>query len=314
MSSAARTLKIATVARMTEEEARKAFQAIRWASTGGKPFCPECGCVDVYAYVSRPIFKCKGCRHQFSLTSGTIFADRKLPIRDHLLAIALWVNGAKGHNALQLSRDLGVQYRTAYVMVMKLREAIGAGNELETVKGTVEIDGMYAGGYVKPANWKEHRRDRRLSENQRGKRQVVVVMREREGKALPFVFRSEGESVPTIRKHVAPGSVIHADEAAHWESLHASYAMERINHSRVYRDGSACTNLAESWFSRLRRAEIGTHHKIAGPYLADYANEMAWRENNRRVANGDLYRMVVSAAASYPVSTKWCGYWQRHEK
>jgi Transposase zinc-ribbon domain len=82
------------------------FRAIRWTATDGEPVCPRCGCVAVYEYASRPIFKCKGCGHQFSVTSGTIFASRKLPMRDYLMAIAIFVNGAKGHSALQLSRDL----------------------------------------------------------------------------------------------------------------------------------------------------------------------------------------------------------------
>jgi len=69
--------------------------------------------------------------------------------------------------------------------------------------------------------------------------------------------------------------------------------------------------MAESFFSRLRRAEIGTHHHIAGPYLAAYANEMAWREDHRRVANGDQFRTVAGLAMSHGVSRVWKGYWQR---
>lgn len=119
LSAKARTLSVAKIARMTDEEAHETFRAIRWASTDGEPFCPQCGCVACYEYASRPIFKCKGCDHQFSLTSGTIFASRKLPIRDYLLAIAIFVNGAKGISALQLSRDLDVQYKTAFVLAHK---------------------------------------------------------------------------------------------------------------------------------------------------------------------------------------------------
>ena len=63
--------------------------------------------------------------------------------------------------------------------------------------------------------------------------------------------------------------------------------------------------MAESFFSRLRRAEIGTHHSIAGKYLSAYAHEMAWRENNRRVSNGDQFAMIVNAAAEHPVSRQW---------
>src|SRR5260221_14573864 len=158
LSAAARTLSLSVVARMSEEEARQAFTSIRWADNQGKPYCPSCGCASVYSYTSRPIFKCKGCNGQFSLTSGTIFASRKLPVRDYLLAIAIFVNGAKGHSALQLSRDLDRQYKTAFVLAHKMREAIASEQSKVKVGGngkSVKIDSAYFGGYIKPANFKQ---------------------------------------------------------------------------------------------------------------------------------------------------------------
>ncbi len=314
LSSAARSLSLATVVRMSDEEAWNAFKAIRWSDTQGEPVCPRCGCVDSYTYKTRKVFRCRGCSHQYTVTSGTIFASRKMPIRDYLLAIAIFVNGAKGHSALQLSRDLDCQYKSAYVLAMKLREAIGAETNGQQASGQVEIDGGYFGGYIKPANLKENRRDRRLVRNQNGKRKVVIVMRERNGKTLSFVSPSEDAAVPTIRERVTSGAVVHADEAAHWDQLHARYETKRINHSLAYSTSDANTNQAESFFSRLRRAEIGIHHHVAGPYLNAYANEMTWREDNRRVSNGELYLMAADAALKHPVSQQWKGYWQRSEK
>src|SRR5260370_21182484 len=84
--------------------------------------------------------------------------------------------------------------------------------------------------------------------------------------------------------------------------LRLRFLTKRINHSESYSDGQACTNQAESFFSRIRRAEIGIHHHIAGPYLAAYASEMAWRENNRRISNGEQYLMTASAALTPPGS------------
>jgi len=296
---------------MSEEEARKAFQEIRWADTKGEPVCPRCACMAVYGYKTRPLFKCKGCDHQFSVTSGTIFASRKLPVSTYLLAIAIFVNAAKGHSALQLSRDLDCQYKTAYVMAHKIREALASEQQDMTMEGTVEVDGAYFGGHLKPANWKENRIDRRLAKNQNGKRRVVVIMRERGGRTLPFVFKTEGESVPTIEARVHPNAIIHADEAVHWDRLHMFYLTKRINHQESYSDGDACTNQAESFFSRLRRAEIGTHHHIAGPYLEAYAAEIAWREDHRRVSNGEQFLIATNAALAHPVSRQWKGYWQK---
>lgn len=90
LSAKARSLSLRDVMRMTDEEAMTMFRTIRWASTEGEPVCPDCGCLGCYEYASRPIFKCKGCGKQFSATSGTIFASRKLTIRDYLLAIVIF--------------------------------------------------------------------------------------------------------------------------------------------------------------------------------------------------------------------------------
>lgn len=311
LSAKARTLSLVQVMRLSDDEAFATFRAIRWAATNGDATCPKCGCVAVYEYRARRIFKCKGCFAQFSVTSGTIFASRKMSFRDLLAAIAIFANGAKGHSALQLSRDLDCQYKTAFVLAHKLREAMAAEHAGMTLSGIVEVDGAYFGGYVKPENKKEDRKDRRLKANQTGKRRVVVVMRERNGRTLPFVADAEDEAVPTILGRVARGSTIHADEAAGWDVLHTRYQTYRINHSIAYSDNGACTNQAESYFSRLRRAEIGTHHHISGQYLHAYAGEMAWREDYRRRANGSQFNMIVAATMAHPKSRVWAGYWQR---
>ncbi|MDB2415186.1 IS1595 family transposase [Rickettsiales bacterium] len=311
LSAKARTLSLANVFRMSDDEAFETFKQIRWVSTDGNPVCPRCNCAAVYTYKARKIFKCKSCEKQFSVTTDTIFASRKLALRDILAAIAIFVNGAKGHSALQLSRDLDVQYKTAFVLSHKIREAITNTAKEEKVSGEVEIDGAYFGGYIKPANQKKDRIDRRLAIHQNGKRRVVVIMREREGKTLPFVFKAEGDAISTIEKHVEKGSTIYADEATSWDALHSKFLTKRINHSVAYSENGACTNQAESFFSRLRRAESGIHHHIAGDYLHSYAGEMAWREDNRRKSNGELYLLTTNAALNSPVSRQWKGYWQR---
>jgi transposase-like protein len=311
LSTAARTLSLVKVMRLSEQGAFEAFKAIRWAATNGEPTCPRCGCMAVYTYSARRIFKCKGCNAQFSVTTDTIFASRKLPLRDILAAIAIFVNGAKGHSALQLSRDLDVQYKTAFVLSHKIREALSKQSVGKTVSGEVEIDGAYFGGHVKPANRKEDRQDRRLRLVQSGKREVVVVVRQRGGNTVTNVFKTENESVETMQQHIAEGSTIYADEAVAWDALHARYLTKRINHSEAYSHDGACTNQAESFFSRLRRAEVGTHHHIAGKYLDMYAAEMSWRENNRRVSNGEQYLAATNAALNSPVSRQWKGYWQK---
>jgi ISXO2-like transposase domain len=180
------------------------------------------------------------------------------------------------------------------------------------LSGAVEIDGAYFGGKVKPANRKTDRTDRRLAEERTGKRKVVVVAREILGRTLPFVVPRESAALALIRQNVASGTTVHADESGAWDALHASYPMLRVNHSREFKgDDDACTNQAESWFSRLRRAEMGIHHRISGQYLYQYANEMAWREDHRHEPNGLHFRRVTGAALRHPKSEVWSGYWQR---
>jgi len=312
LSAEAKTLSIAKILRMSDADAERSFRAMRWPETDGEPICPECGCTEHYNLKSRPVWKCKGCSKQFSITSGCIFHGRKLQIRDILAAIAIFVNGAKGYSALQLSRDLGIGYKSAFVLLHKCREAIGLARAEGALSGDVEVDGAYFGGYVKPENRKADRIDRRLAENQTGKRQVIIVARERGGRTVTTVGKSEAEGVAFARANVAAGTTVHADEASHWDKLTAAFPIKRVNHKIEYKaDDGACTNQAESFFSRARRSEIGIHHHIAGNYLSAYAAELAWREDNRRVANGTQFTMVASASAIAPKSSAWCGYWQR---
>ena len=87
--------------------------------------------------------------------------------------------------------------------------------------------------------------------------------------------------------------------------------MKRISHQVSYSDEAACTSGAETFFSRMRRAEQGHHHHIAGVYLGRYAQESAWREDNRCIANGTQVRGVVHLAFKGRPSVDFCGYWQR---
>ena len=311
LSAAARSISLKAVYKMGEDKAYETFRKLRWPETDGEAVCPECGCTETYNITSRRRFKCVACHKQFSVTSGTIFASRKLSFTDLLAAIVIFVNGAKGVSALQLGRDLDVQYKTAFVLAHKLREAMAREDAGRQLGGEVETDGAYFGGYVKPANRRSDRKDRRLAVNQNGKRQSVIVIRQRGGQSITHVGKSEAVGVALIRERVAADAIVHADEASHWDALHGRYEARRINHSECYSDGFACTNQAESFFSRLRRMEVGTHHHIAGPYLYAYSAEASWREDNRRVANGDQAAMVTAAALASRQSRTWAGYWQR---
>src|SRR3984957_724568 len=187
LSPAARTLTLASVARMSDEEAERVFIRLRWQDNKGQAYCPRCGATKVYASRRKGALRwqCKACHKDFSLTSGTLFASHKLPLRAYLMAIAIFANEVKGKSMLAMSRDLGTSYKTSFVLAHKIREAMAAEVRGHADLGkdgkSAAVDGGYFGGYVKPANLHENRVDRRKRENQSGKRKVVVVIRERDG-------------------------------------------------------------------------------------------------------------------------------------
>jgi transposase-like protein len=316
LSAEARSLSLGRVMRMSDRGAENVFARLRWPGSDGKPVCPHCGATACYdcRRSGAGRWRCKACGDDFSVTSGTLFAFHKLPLKTYLLAIALFCNEVKGKSMLALSRDLGVQYKTAFVLAHKLREAMAAELRGLTLGGegkVAEIDGAYFGGHVRPANLASERIDRRLAENRSGKRKVVVVIRERQGRTLPQVFGSEDAAVSFIRTRVGKGTTLHADESAAWNPLNAKFAMKRVNHQDGYSIDEACTNGAESYFSRLRRGELGHHHHIAGVYFARYAQEAAWREDHRRSPNRDQVFGVIGSAMGLGPSVDFCGYWQR---
>jgi transposase-like protein len=303
--------------RMSDEGVANVFRRLRWPETDGKPVCPGCGCMTCFTCpraADQQRWRCKACRGDFSITSGTLFAWHKLPLRTYLLAVAAFCNEVKGKSMLAFSREIDVQYKTAFVLAHKLREAMASSVKALRIGGegrVAEIDGAYFGGHVRPENLAADRVDRRLAENRSGKRQVVVVMRERDGRTLVQVAPAEEAAVPVIRQRIAKGTVLHADESTAWNKLHAAFAMQRVNHQVAYSLDGACTNRAESFFCRMRRGELGHHHHIAGAYLQRYAQEAAWREDARRVANGEQVHGVVRLAMRSKPSVDFCGYWQR---
>jgi len=100
------------------------FKKVRWGA-GEEVACPVCGTTGKHYFQrTRKQWRCKDCNHMFSVTSGIIFAFHKLPLRVYLAAIAIYANAVKGISALQLARDLGVQYKTAFVLAHKIRESL----------------------------------------------------------------------------------------------------------------------------------------------------------------------------------------------
>ena len=327
LSSQARTLNIIKIAQMTEKQAETYFRKVRWANTNGKPVCPKCGSLEHYDLKGRSVWKCKNCYKQFSITSGTLFAAHKLPLKTYLLAIALFTNEAKGMSALKMSRDLNVQYKTAFVLLHKFREALLETRDETPMDGIVEMDGAYVNGYIRPKNNINDRIDRRLAKHQNPNKRCIIVVRQRNDgstelvgskRTLTYVLHNENtqDILKIANNSIQKGTEIHTDEASAYDTLHAKYNMKRVDHSVEYynQDTKACSNQAESYFARFRRFQEGQIHKMGNLYILNYANEMAYREDTRRMSNGDIFNDISSKCMKSLQSNEWTAYWQGNHR
>ncbi|UTO05669.1 IS1595 family transposase [Moraxella sp. FZLJ2107] len=333
LSAEARNLSPIAIARMSEYEAVMTMKKLHW-SAGGEVACPRCGEKhQAYFIKTRHQWQCKHCNYRFSVTAGTLFAHHKLPLRDILFACSLYVNAAKGISALQIARDLNVQYKTAFVLLHKIKEALKVHKQREAMQlsGIVHMDATYVHSSQKPKNKKSERVDRRLKQHENPLKRAILVMRDSFAKqddkqdakqigarnTIAFVAKSENSKVVNnlANKHIAKGSTIHTDESPAYDNLIYFHDLKRVNHQKEYRsDAGVTNNLAESYFSRFKRMYYGQVHKMNNTYLYEYANEVAYREDTRRLSNGVIFNDVVSKCLTSLPSDDWRGYWQGNKK
>ncbi|MCP4283674.1 MAG: IS1595 family transposase [Gammaproteobacteria bacterium] len=127
----------------TEQQCRDALFQARWPNGF---ICPECSNTTYCELGTRRLYQCHRCRHQTSLTAGTLFENTKLELTTWYLAIYLLTQHKSGLSALQLSRDLGVRYKTAWMMKQKLMQAMLERQQTKQLSDRVEIDDAYIGG------------------------------------------------------------------------------------------------------------------------------------------------------------------------
>jgi hypothetical protein len=246
---------------------------------------------------------------EFSVTSGTVFHSRKLSFKKLLLAIWEDVTAVKGIAALHLTRKLCVEYKTAWVLLAKISEAIGKRRAKMKLWGSVQIDGKYIGGHIKPENKKEERIDRRRKENQNGKRMCVLSIREHNpdapNRTITRIVSDENTKAAwaAVRDHVQPQAVLTADEHGSYDDLVGLAILRRVNHSLAYQteDGTD-TNRIESFFARAERSYVGIHHRFSVKYLDWYMAMVAWKEDTRymglRWQLADVLRTVTHRTTS----------------
>lgn len=320
LAARARTISLPEIAGWDEEKVRATFQELRWPETDGDPVCPKCGSVDLYYLGTREQWRCKGCKHTFSITSGTWLASTKLPLRTILIAIVILGNAVKGMSALELGRQLGVQYKTAYVLYHKLRDALWQTREqFPAMTGQVEMDGAYMTPSKRYPNKVEDRGEK-TTYSKRPK-QCILAMRSRSSSGsggdqtrIRIVTEETSEEVMDFATdNLVRGTEVITDEHSGYSDLAMYFKHTRVNHSIHFMGpGGENTNIVESLFSRLRRCVWGQVHQISADRLYLYANEIAYREDTRRWDNRqisfDMLRRMLTLEDD-DKKPRFRGYW-----
>ena len=127
----------------TEQQCQQALFGWRWP----KGFtCPCCGHNAYWALPARRLLQCQGCRHQSSLTSQTIFAATKLPLRVWFMAMFLLTQAKNGLSALELSRQLGISYNSTWLIKHKLMQVMKERESARPLQGMIQLDDAFWGG------------------------------------------------------------------------------------------------------------------------------------------------------------------------
>ena len=165
-----------------------------------------------------------------------------------------------------------------------------------------------------------------MAANQNPNKRCIVVVRQRfdgtteyigSQRTLTYVLHNENPRDIALVANAAleRGAEVHADEVNAYDNLHAHYNMQRVNHSVEYlSEDGACSNQAESYFARFRRMQKGQIHRMGQLYISNYANEIAYREDTRRMSNGAIFRDIFEKCMETIQSNEWTGYWQGNHR
>ena len=293
---------ILAIAQLTEDEARKRLESLRWPSG---PVCPHCNDAErIYPLLGKShrkgLYKCGACRKQFTVTVGTVMHRSRVPLRKWVLAFHLMCSSKKGISALQLQRNLGLgSYQTAWHMAHRIRAAMREEPMAGLLRGTVEVDETYVGG--KSRKGKPGRGSERKT--------PVVALIERGGRARSHtVDRVNARALKgAIREEVDRGARIITDEWAAYRGIGREFAggHETVCHSRgEYARGDVNSNSAESYFALLKRGVHGTFHSVSRKHLNLYCGEFSFRWSQRKVTDEERAEAAMGAVGGKRLSYK----------
>lgn len=265
-----------------EDKAREHLEAQRWPDG---PFCPHCGETEnihrLEGKSHRPgLFQCNSCLQAFTVTVGSVMERSKIPLTKWVLAYHLMAASKKGMSSKQLQRMLGVTYKTAWFLTMRIREAMGPDAKGGPIGGhgkIVESDETFVGGKKKNVH----------KGKPEPKKHAVHALVERSGqmRATHVADVTAKTLRETIAKHVAKGTTMNTDDALAYYHMSKEFAAHGVvNHSAdeyVSKDGTVHIQSAEAFFAILKRGVFGTFHSVSEQHLQKYCNEFAFRWNTR---------------------------------
>lgn len=275
----------------TKQDCYDHLEQVRW---GNNPECPYCQCVNC----STPMPKenrhhCNTCNMSYSVTVGTIFHNTKLDFQKWFVALSLILNAKKGLSARQLARDISVTKDTAWLMQMRIREAMTEYGDM--LEGIVEVDETYIGGKNKNRHMdkkKPHTQGRSTVD-----KIAVVGILERGGKIRAGKVKDvSSRTLKTlITENVKPGSKIMTDEFKSYNGLEKKFVHSIVSHGiGNYVNGEAHTNTIEGFWSLLKRGIVGQYHYVTAKHIDKYITEFCFRYNNRD--NENIFELTLGKA------------------
>lgn len=269
--------------------------------------CPRCESKEHSFLSTRRIWKCKGCKKQFSVKVGTIFEDSPIGLDKWLPAVWLIVNCKNGVSSYEIHREIGVTQKTAWFMLHRIRFAMQRGSFLGKFSGEVEADETFIGGLAR--NMHKHKREEKVGHGPVGKT-IVMGLLERHGekasqiKAMVVPNTGYMTLQKEVRKHVEPGSDVFTDESSSYTGLRADYVHQFVNHAEKYVEGRVHTNGLENFWSLLKRGLRGTYVSVEPFHLFRYLDEQSFRFNERKADNALRFKVVMSTVAGRRLTYK----------
>jgi transposase-like protein len=274
----------------TDEACEEHLLKIRWAE-GFK--CPHCGHEEYGYHSTRHLYQCKGCGYQVSATAGTVMHGSKLPLRKWFWAIFLVSHDKRGVSAKGLERELSVSYPTAWLMLHKIRKAMGDRDSLYQLSGTVELDDAYFGGPKKGG-----KRGRGAEKTK------VVVGVSVDGERKPgFVKMTVGEDVKSgtlvefAQKNIAMGSMITSDAYSSYKKAFEGGGYEYEPKKFDPKTEPDHLRWLHTFVSNAKTFILGTYHGLDARHFQAYLDEFCFRANRRFFA-GELFDRLVCACVS----------------